>query len=93
MSYERIKRDGTPYAEVIWAGTTVEKTRFFSDAGSSLQFGLLTHEARFVEPAPPPPSDASAGFAICSRCSVDFSAASSRCQLLQLNRSKFHEIV
>jgi hypothetical protein len=51
MSYERIERDGTLYAEVIWAGTTVEKSRFFSDANSSLQFGLLAHEAGFVEPA------------------------------------------
>jgi hypothetical protein len=51
MSYERIERDGTLYAEVIWAGTTVEKSRFFSDANSSLQFGLLAHQAGFVEPA------------------------------------------
>ena len=51
MSYERIERDGTLYAEVIWVGTTVEKSRFFSDANSSLQFGLLAHEAGFVEPA------------------------------------------
>ena len=51
MSYQRIERDGTLFAEVIWAGTTVEKSRFFSDDGSSLQFGLLAHEAGFVEPA------------------------------------------
>jgi hypothetical protein len=51
MSYERIERDGTLFAEVIWAGTTVEKSRFFSEANSSLQFGLLAHEAGFVEPA------------------------------------------
>ncbi len=51
MAYERIQRDGTLFAEVIWAGTTVEKSRFFSDANSSLQFGLLAHEAGFVEPA------------------------------------------
>jgi hypothetical protein len=51
MSYERIERDGTLYAELLWAGTTVEKSRFFSDANSSLQFGLLAHEAGFVEPA------------------------------------------
>ena len=51
MAYERIERDGTLFAEVIWAGTTVEKSRFFSDANSSLQFGLLAHEAGFVEPA------------------------------------------
>ena len=51
MAYERIERDGTLYAEVIWAGTTVGKSRFFSEQGSSLQFGLLAHEAGFVEPA------------------------------------------
>jgi hypothetical protein len=51
MSYERIERDGTLFAEVIWAGTTVEKSRFFSEANSSLQFGLLAHEAGFIEPA------------------------------------------
>lgn len=51
MAYERIERDGTLFAEVIWAGTTVEKSRFFSEDGSSLQFGLLAHEAGFIEPA------------------------------------------
>ena len=51
MAYERIERDGTLYAEVIWAGTTVKTSRFFSDTNSSLQFGLLAHEAGFVEPA------------------------------------------
>lgn len=51
MAYERIERDGTLYAEVIWVGTTVEKSRFFSEEGSSLQFGLLAHVAGFVEPA------------------------------------------
>jgi hypothetical protein len=50
MAYERIEREGTLFAEVIWAGTTVEKSRFFSEAGSSLQFGLLAHETGFVEP-------------------------------------------
>jgi hypothetical protein len=51
MSYERIERDGTLFAEIIWAGTTVEKSRFFSDEKSSLQFGLFAHEAGFIEPA------------------------------------------
>ena len=51
MAYERIERDGVIYAEVIWAGTTVEKTRFFSDETSSFQFGLLAHKAGFVEEA------------------------------------------
>lgn len=51
MAYETVERDGVLYAEVIWAGTTVPKTRFFSKSESSLQFGLLAHEAGFVEPA------------------------------------------
>jgi oxalate decarboxylase/phosphoglucose isomerase-like protein (cupin superfamily) len=51
MSYEVIERDGIRYAEVIWVDTRVEKTRFFSDAGSSFQFGLLAHETGFVEAA------------------------------------------
>lgn len=51
MAYEIIERDGTVYAEIIWAGTKVEKTRFFSHETSSFQFGLLAHEAGFIEPA------------------------------------------
>jgi hypothetical protein len=49
MSHEIIEYNGVRYAEIIWAGTTVEKTRFFSRADSSFQFGLLAHEAGFVE--------------------------------------------
>ena len=48
---EVIEHQGTRYAEVLRAGTKVEKTRFFSPAGSSLQFGLLAHGAGFVESA------------------------------------------
>lgn len=51
MAYETIERDGVLYAEVIWADTVVPKTRFFSKEASSLQFGLLAHEAGFIEPA------------------------------------------
>jgi hypothetical protein len=49
MSIEVIEHDGTRYAEVIWADTRVEKTRFFSDPESSFQFGLLAHEAGYQE--------------------------------------------
>jgi hypothetical protein len=49
MAYEVIDHNGVRYAEVIWAGTSVAKTRFFSAAESSFQFGLLAHEAGFVE--------------------------------------------
>src|SRR5262245_13265876 len=51
MAYERIERDGVLYAEVIWAGTAIETTRFFSHEKSSFQFGLLAHKAGFVEEA------------------------------------------
>lgn len=51
MAYERIERDGVLFAEVIWAGTTVPITKFFSEDKSSLQFGLLAHGEGFVEPA------------------------------------------
>lgn len=50
MSYEAIEHDEVRYAEIIWADTRVEKTRFFSQPDSSFQFGLLAHEAGFVEP-------------------------------------------
>ncbi len=48
---EVIEYEGTRYAEVIRAGLRVEKTRFFSPAESSFQFGLLAHEAGYHEPA------------------------------------------
>lgn len=51
MSFEVIEHEGKRYAEIIWAGTTVEKSVFFSPAGSSFQFGLLAHESNFVESA------------------------------------------
>jgi hypothetical protein len=47
---ESIEYNGVKYAEVIWSHTTVSKTTFFSPADSSFQFGLLAHEAGFVEP-------------------------------------------
>jgi hypothetical protein len=50
MSVEVIEYDGIRYAEVIWADTKVEKTTFFSPPVSSFQFGLLAHQAGFVEP-------------------------------------------
>src|SRR4051794_22871705 len=46
---EIIEYGGTKYAEVIWARTRVETTRFFSPAESSFQFGLLAHEAGYRE--------------------------------------------
>ncbi len=49
MSLETIEFGGVRYAEVIWAETRVATTTFFSPAKSSFQFGLLAHEAGFVE--------------------------------------------
>ena len=46
---EAIEYGGTRYAEVIRADARVGKTTFFSPAESSFQFGLLAHEAGFVE--------------------------------------------
>lgn len=45
-----IEHKGIRYAEIIRADISVEKTRFFSPAESSFQFGLLAHEAGYVEP-------------------------------------------
>jgi hypothetical protein len=47
---EAIEYDGKRYAEVIRADARVGKTTFFSPAESSFQFGLLAHEAGFIEP-------------------------------------------
>jgi hypothetical protein len=49
MSVEAIEFGGVRYAEVIWADTSVSTTTFFSPEESSFQFGLLAHEAGFVE--------------------------------------------
>ena len=48
---EAVDFNGTRYAEIIWADATVSETTFFSPAESSFQFGLLAHQAGFVEPA------------------------------------------
>ena len=50
MSIERIEYNGVRYAEIIYADIVVDKTTFFSPAESSFQFGLLAHEAGFIEP-------------------------------------------
>jgi hypothetical protein len=50
MPIETVEYDGTKYAEIIRATERVSKTTFFSPAESSFQFGLLAHEAGFVEP-------------------------------------------
>jgi hypothetical protein len=50
VSIESVEYGNTKYAEIIWADTRVEQTTFFSPAESSFQFGLLAHNAGFVEP-------------------------------------------
>jgi hypothetical protein len=47
---EVFEHKGVRYAEVIRAESKVEITKFFSPAESSFQFGLLAHEAGFIEP-------------------------------------------
>jgi hypothetical protein len=49
MNIDVIEFEGKRYAEVIWSDTRVEKTKFFSPPESSFQFGLLAHEAGYVE--------------------------------------------
>src|SRR6266704_4554313 len=49
MTVELVQHGGIKYAEIIRANVQVTKTRFFSPAESSFQFGLLAHEAGFVE--------------------------------------------
>ena len=49
MSLETIEYNGIRYAEIILADTAVRTTTFFSPAESSFQFGLLAHDAGFVE--------------------------------------------
>ncbi len=51
MSVESVEYNGIRYAEVIWSDMKVEHTTFFSSPESSFQFGLLAHQAGFVEPA------------------------------------------
>jgi hypothetical protein len=46
---ESIEANGTRYAEIIRADVSVGITRFFSPPESSFQFGLLAHDAGFVE--------------------------------------------
>jgi hypothetical protein len=50
MSVETVEHGGVRYAEIVWADTSVRTTTFFSPPESSFQFGLLAHEAGFVEP-------------------------------------------
>lgn len=51
INFEVIERDGTYYAEIIWADSTAKISQFCSPAKTSMQFGLLAHEAGFIEPA------------------------------------------
>jgi hypothetical protein len=51
IQFEVIEHDGVRYAEVIWAPSSTPKTRFCSPDDGSMQFGLLAHEAGFVEAA------------------------------------------
>src|SRR5258708_8581993 len=50
MGLEVVTYGGVRCAEIIRAEVKVDKSRFFSPAESSFQFGLLAHDAGFVEP-------------------------------------------
>ena len=50
MKVERIEVNGVTFAEVIRAGTTADHSTFVSRPESSLQLGLLAHQAGYVEP-------------------------------------------
>jgi hypothetical protein len=49
INFEVIEHGGVRYAEIIWAGSSIEKTRFCSPDSNSMQFGLLAHEKGFIE--------------------------------------------
>ena len=49
-TFEVIERNGVRYAEILRADARTAISRFFSPPNSSLQFGLLAHEAGFFEP-------------------------------------------
>lgn len=51
MQCEVIEHGGVRFAEVIRSDARASKSTFYSRAESSFQFGLLAHEAGFVEPA------------------------------------------
>ena len=51
MNIERIIRDGVTYAEIIWGDSKVEKSTFISPVESSMQFGIIAHEAGYLEEA------------------------------------------
>lgn len=50
IPFEIIERNGIRYAEVLRADVRAGTSTFVSPPGSSLQFGLLAHEAGFYEP-------------------------------------------
>jgi hypothetical protein len=49
MGVELVEHGNRTYAEIIWADTRVDKTRFFSPSESSFQFGLLAHKSGYRE--------------------------------------------
>ncbi len=51
MSIEKVMVDDTLAAEILRGHADVNSTKFFSDAESALQLGLMKHATGFVEPA------------------------------------------
>jgi hypothetical protein len=47
--FEVIEDNGIRFAEVIRSTLNLPKTRFFSPENSSMQFGIVAHEAGYIE--------------------------------------------
>jgi hypothetical protein len=51
VSLEKVLLEGVLQAEILRASVEVDSTTFFSDEGSALQMGLMSHQTGFEEPA------------------------------------------
>jgi hypothetical protein len=49
MAIEVVEHGGIRYAEIIWSGTTAERSTFYSPPDSAFQFGILARPKGFVE--------------------------------------------
>ena len=49
MGIEVIEKGGVRYAEIIWAGTSAQRSTFYSPDDSAFQFGILARPKGFIE--------------------------------------------